>query len=313
MKKTKKFKLISFFLITFYVLILLLYISLIFGKYVFNDSRSDFNFFGKSFYVLETNDAALVNYDSKPRDGDTVVVKKNSNVNIATFNFEVDKKTFAVTLNANGSEEYAMVSSNQTFLMESIIPALGGVYLFLSSIWGCLIIVILPCLSFLIFEIAKIIKLAKNNDDLKESDFSVRDASNADDKKLEDKDLNSELDEVNKNNLEEQTDTTEDKFNKVIEKKYMDDILKNIEYKVNFQDTHKLSGTYDKISKITNKNDTGEYNLSKKYELKTKNIENGIEFFANPEYIDNLKLVLKTDGSLTVTTDKYIANIELNI
>ena len=298
MQKTRKFKWIKFFLIIFYVLVLLLYSSLIFGKYIFNDSRSDFNFLGKSFYVLQTNDAALVNYDLKPNAGDSVVVKANNNVNIAKLNFEINKKTFFVKSNINGVEEEMVVPANQTFLMEDTIPALGGIYLFMSSIWGCLIIVILPCSLLLILEIVKIVNLSKSKKTLKKS---------------ENKDFNNKLDEVNKNNLEEQTDTTEDNSNKVIGKKSMDDILKNIEYKVNFQDTHKLNGTYDKISKITSKNNNSEFNLSKEYELKTKNIENGIEFVANPVHIDNLKLVLKTDGSLTITTDKYIANIELNI
>lgn len=313
MKKAKKFKFIKIFLITFYTLILLLYVSLIFGKYIFNDSRSDFNFFGNSFYVLETNDAALVNYDLKPNAGDTVVIKKNNSANIATLNFEVDKKTYAVKLNASGNEDYVMVSSNQTFLIENIIPVLGGAYLFLSSIWGCLIIVILPCFVLLIFEIAKIIKLSKNKDDLKKSNIDVKDDLNACDNKLEDQNLNNELDEIDKSDLEEKINQTEDKSNKEIEKKSMNDILKNIEYKINFQDTHKLQGTYDNISKITSKSYDSEFDLSKKYELKTKNIENGIEFFVNPKHIENLKLVLKTDGSLTVTTDKYVANIELNI
>lgn len=313
MKKTRKFKWIRFFFITFYVLILLLYISLILGKYIFNDSRSDFNFFGKSFYVLKTNDAALVNYDLKPNTGDSVVVKANNNVNIAKLNFEINKKTFFVKANINGTEEEMVVPANQTFLMEDTIPALGGIYLFISSIWGCLIIVILPCSLILIFEIVKIVNLSKSKKTLKKSDLGVKDDSSIDDEKLEDKDFNNKLDEVDKNNLEEQTDTIKDNSNKVIEKKSMDDILKNIEYKVNFQDTHKLNRTYDKISKITSKNNNSEFNLSKEYELKTKNIENGIEFVANPVHIDNLKLVLKTDGSLTITTDKYIANIELNI
>lgn len=313
MKKTRKFKWIRFFFITFYVLILLLYISLILGKYIFNDSRSDFNFFGKSFYVLKTNDAALVNYDLKPNTGDSVVVKANNNVNIAKLNFEINKKTFFVKANINGTEEEMVVPANQTFLMEDTIPALGGIYLFISSIWGCLIIVILPCSLILIFEIVKIVDLSKSKKTLKKSDLGVKDDSSIDDEKLEDKDFNNKLDEVDKNNLEEQTDTIKDNSNKVIEKKSMDDILKNIEYKVNFQDTHKLNRTYDKISKITSKNNNSEFNLSKEYELKTKNIENGIEFVANPVHIDNLKLVLKTDGSLTITTDKYIANIELNI
>lgn len=310
MKKAKKFKFIKIFLITFYVLIILLYISLIFGKYIFNDSRSDFNFFGKSFYVLETNDAALVNYNLKPRAGDTVVIKKNNNVNIATLNFEIDKKTYNVKLNVNGREDYVMVSSNQTFLIENIIPVLGGLYLFLSSIWGCLIIVILPCSLFLIFEIAKIVKLSKCK---KKSNIDVKDDLSVGDNKLEDKDLNNKLDEIDKNDVKEIINQTEDKSDKEINKKSMDDILKNIEYKINFQDTHKLQGTHDNISKITSKSYDSEFDLSKKYELKTKNIENGIEFFANPKHIENLKLVLKADGSLTVTTDKYIANIELNI
>ena len=313
MKKTRKFKWIRFFFITFYVLVLLLYISLIFGKYIFNDSRSDFNFFGKSFYVLQTNDAALVNYDLKPNAGDSVVVKFNNNVNIAKFNFEINKKTFLVKSNINGVEEEMVVPANQTFLMEDTIPALGGIYLFMSSIWGCLIIVILPCFLLLILEIVKIVNLSKSKKTLKKSDIDVKNDSNTDDEKLEDTDFNNKLDEVDKNNLEEQTDATQDNSNKAIKKKSMDDILQNIEYKVNFQDTHKLNGTYDKISKITSKNNNSEFNLSKEYELKTKNIENGIEFFANPAHIDNLKLVLKTDGSLTITTDKYIANIELNI
>ena len=227
--------------------------------------------------------------------------------------FEINKKTFFVKANINGTEEEMVVPANQTFLMEDTIPALGGIYLFISSIWGCLIIVILPCSLILIFEIVKIVNLSKSKKTLKKSDLGVKDDSSIDDEKLEDKDFNNKLDEVDKNNLEEQTDTIKDNSNKVIEKKSMDDILKNIEYKVNFQDTHKLNRTYDKISKITSKNNNSEFNLSKEYELKTKNIENGIEFVANPVHIDNLKLVLKTDGSLTITTDKYIANIELNI
>lgn len=313
MKKARKFKFIKIFLITFYVLILLLYISLIFGKYIFNDSRSDFNFFGNSFYVLETNDAALVSYNSKPMEGDTVIIKKNNNVKIATLKFDVDKKSSVVTINANGSEEYVTVSSNNIFFVENTLPIIGGAYLFMASIWGCLIIVILPCMLFVIYLIVKIIKLAKSKNDLRESDFSVKDVSNANDEKLKNKDLNNKLDEVDKDDCEKQNDLVENTSDKLIEKKSMDDILKNIEYKINFQDTHKLQGTHDNISKITSKSYDSEFDLSTKYELKTKNIENGIEFFVNPEHIENLKLVLKTDGSLTVTTDKYIANIELNI
>lgn len=310
MSKAKKFKWVKFFLIILYLLIIVLYVSIIFGKYAFNDTRSDFNFFGKSFYVLENNDAVLVNYDLKPSEGDIVVLKKNNAVNLATLDFEVDKKTVILSLNGHDKADYVTVSSNNVFLVENTFPVLGGAYLFLSSIWGCLAIVILPCSLFLIFEIVQIVKLSKNKKSLTESDSSVKTSSNLkDDNKLEEKDSNSKFNKIDQNSEEEKND-------EIIEKKSMDDILNDIEYKVKFQDTHQLQNTHrlnDLIDENVSKNKDGDFNLSSKYGLNTKNIEDGIELSVSPDCIDDLKLVLKTDGSLTITTDKYTANIDLDI
>lgn len=319
MNKKKKFKLVKVFFIILYLLIVVLYVSLIFGKYAFNDSRSDFNFFGKSFYILENNDAVLVNYNLKPNEGNTVVLKKNNAVNIATLDFEIDQNTVILNLYEQDKAKYVTVPSKNVFLVENIFPVLGGVYLFLSSIWGCLVIVILPCSLFLIFEIVQIVKLFKNKNSLKESDYNDQPISKLDSgNKLENKNssdkLNDELDEVDQNSFEEKTDNIEEKVEKVSEKKSMDDILKNIEYKVKFQDTHQIQNTHrlnDSIDEKVNKNE--KFNLSPKYGLNTKNIEDGIELSVSPDCIDDLKLILKTDGSLTITTDKYTANIDLDV
>ncbi len=319
MSKKKKFKLAKVFLIILYLLIIILYVSLIFGKYAFNDSRSDFNVFGKSFYVLENNDAVLVNYNLKPNEGNTVVLKKNNAVNLATLDFEIDQNTVILNLDGQDKVNYVTVPSKNVFFVENIFPVLGGVYLFLSSVWGCLLIVILPCSLFLIFEVVQIVKLSKNKNRLKESDSNAQPISKLDgDKKLEDKDssdkLNDELDVVDQNSFEEKTDNIEEKVEKAIEKKSMDDILKNIEYKVKFQDTHHIQNTHrlnDSIDEKVNKNE--KFNLSPKYGLNTKNIEDGIELSVSPDCIDDLKLILKTDGSLTITTDKYTANIDLDV
>lgn len=319
MSKKKKFKLAKVFLIILYLLIIILYVSLIFGKYAFNDSRSDFNVFGKSFYVLENNDAVLVNYNLKPNEGNTVVLKKNNAVNLATLDFEIDQNTVILNLDGQDKANYVTVPSKNVFFVENIFPVLGGVYLFLSSVWGCLLIVILPCSLFLIFEVVQIVKLSKNKNRLKESDSNAQPISKLDgDKKLEDKDssdkLNDELDVVDQNSFEEKTDNIEEKVEKAIEKKSMDDILKNIEYKVKFQDTHHIQNTHrlnDSINEKVNKNE--KFNLSPKYGLNTKNIEDGIELSVSPDCIDDLKLILKTDGSLTITTDKYTANIDLDV
>lgn len=319
MSKKKKFKLVKIFFIILYLLIVVLYASLIFGKYAFNDSRSDFNFFGKSFYVLENNDVVLVNYNLKPNEGNTVVLKKNNTVNIATLDFEIDQNTVILNLGEQDKANYVTVPSKNVFLVENIFPVLGGVYLFLSSVWGCLLIVILPCSLFLIFEIIQIVKLYKNKNSLKESDFNDQPISKLDSyNELDNKDssykLNDEVDEVDQNILEEKTDNIEEKVEKLSEKKSMDYILKNIEYKVNFQDTHQIQNTHrlnDIIDEKVNKNE--KFNLSPKYGLNTKNIEDGIELSISPDCIDDLKLILKTDGSLTITTDKYTANIDLDI
>ena len=96
----------------------------------------------------------------------------------------------------------------------------------------------------------------------------------------------------------------------------MDDVLKDIDYKVKFQDTHQIKNTHrlnDRIDENITQNKNGKFNLSSKYGLNTKNIEDGIELSVRPDCIDDLKLVLKTDGSLTITTDKYTANIDLDI
>lgn len=308
MSKVKKFKLVRFFLVILYLLIVVLYVSLIFGKYAFNDSRSDFNFFGKSFRVLETNDAALVNYDLKPSVGDTVVVKMNNAAKLATLNFEVDKKTFIVNLDGSDGAN-STVPSSTVFYVENTFSALGGVYLFLSSIWGCLLVVILPCSLFLIFEIVQIIQLSKNKNNLKEQDPSVKVIPNLDNNNLEEKNSNSKLDVTDQDNYEENND-------KIIQKKSMDDVLKDIDYKVKFQDTHQIQNTHrlnDRIDENITQNKNREFNLSSKYGLNTKNIEDGIELSVRPDCIDDLKLVLKTDGSLTIITDKYTANIDLDI
>lgn len=310
MSKAKKFKLVKVFLMILYFLIVVLYAGLVFGKYLFNDSRSDFNFLGKSFYVLETNDAALVNYELKPNEGDTVVVKMNNVVSLATLNFEIDRKTFVLSLDGYGKENYVTVSSSNVFFVENVIHSLGSVYLFLSSIWGCLAVVILPCSLFLIIEIVQIVKLSKNKNSLKNVDSVDETTSNLVDDKLKDKNSNNNnINEIDQNNSEEDID--ED-----IEKNFTDDILKDIEYKVNFQDTHQLQNTHrlnDRIDGSINIDENSEFNLSKKYGLGTKNIEDGIELVVSPECINNLKLVLKIDGSLTITTDKYTANIDLDI
>ncbi len=320
MSKKRKFKLVKVFFIILYLLIVILYASLIFGKYAFNDSRSDFNFFGKSFYVLENNDAVLVNYDLKPSEGDTVVLKKNNTVNLAKLDFEIDKKTVILNLDGQDKANYVTVSSNNVFLVENTFPFLGGVYLFLSSIWGCLVVIILPCSLFLIFEVVQIIKLSKNKKISKESDVNAKSIRKLDDdKKSEEKDLNSKLNDdlntIDQNSSEQITNDIEEKGDKTIEKKSMDDILKNIEYKVAFQDTHQLQNTHrlnDIVDETVNNKDEN-FNLSPKYGLNTKNIEDGIELSVSPDCIDDLKLILKTDGSLTITTDKYTANIDLDI
>ena len=89
----------------------------------------------------------------------------------------------------------------------------------------------------------------------------------------------------------------------------LDRLLSEMKYKMEFQDTHQLS---NRLETVIDENDNLAQNLTP-YGLQTSMIDNGIQIEIDTTKTKALKLLLKNDGSLTLITDSYQAEINSDL
>lgn len=330
-------------LIVIYAVILAAYSIFLFCSLFPNPYNADMNLFGKYVYVLQNNDAVVVSYDRTPEKGDAVVCVINGKKYEALVNDVSGSNNHTITLSANvdGNLQYFTSSSNNLGVITRTIPWLGAIYQFLHSVWGILCIIIVPCVAFLIYEICQLILSAKHKEKhydelLEQEDFEKSLSLN-----LEDDDpavsyssaplqlsrqSNTEpvtlyKEQSTRSNLSDSSDNptsnTKSKFDTVYPSIDSDsniaasfaESLDDLKYKMAFQDTHDMSNQINEVIQENNE----QLDTLKKYGIATSNVENGVELNIDPSATSSLKLTLRNDGSLSVATDNYIANIDILI
>ncbi|MDE5600445.1 MAG: hypothetical protein K2I60_02400, partial [Oscillospiraceae bacterium] len=285
---------------------------------------------------LNTNEAVFVDYNQVPQGGDNVVCVINGETALATVDSVGKNHDLIISANVDGDIHY-LTTSYDAGVVTKIIPKLGNVYLFLNSVWGIICIVIIPCGLFLICEIILLFRMVKAIKDKQEHDMNNL-ALNYSDLKEENKPSNAtkftnskninnifekrlfmDFDNKNRNIASNNSSTHEakSKFDAAYPKlseiqeepKPFIDTLRYLKYKMAFQDTNQVENKLEEVIEENNDN----LSLLEKYGLKTKNIDDGVEIDIAPKSTDHFKLQLKNDGSLIISTDNYVANIDLDI
>lgn len=335
MNEKKKLKKTKIAIIIIYIFILAIYAFILLGRFIHNEHHEDLNLFGNGVYILNTNEAAFVDYNQVPQEGDNVVCVINGETTLATVDSVGKNHDFIISANVDGDIHY-FTTSYDAGVVTKIIPKLGDVYLFLNSVWGIICIVIIPCGLFLIYEIMQLFRMMKTIKDRQDHNINTF-ALNYSDFKSEKQPLNAIkfTDSKNINNIFEKqlfidsdnkntttankltTNEVKSKFDAAYPKlseiqeepKPFIETLRYLKYKMAFQDTNQVENKLEEVIEENNDN----LSLLEKYGLKTKNIDDGVEIDIIPKSTDHFKLQLKNDGSLIINTDNYVANIDLDV
>lgn len=334
MKTHRKLKIT---LIVIYGIVLACYSIFLFSNLFPNQYNADITLFGKYIYVLDNNNAVVANYDRAPQKGDHVVCVINGKKYDALVNdvSGTNNRTLTLSATVNGSLQYFTSSANNLGIIARTLPNVGYVYQFLHSIWGIVCIIIIPCVALLIYEICQLIISAKNKDKSYDSLMTLDDFEDDGWKNVQEKrtdahpffgEENAEsvtlykdqpthsnplsLNSNQSNNVKTKFDTIYPPIdsNTNIATSFTQS-LDALKYKMAFQDTHDMSNRINEVIQENNE----QLDVLKRYGIAASSIENGVEININPTNMDTLKLTLRNDGSLSIATENYIANIDMSI
>lgn len=320
----KKHKKLKWIFGVCYFFILALYIIFLIGSFIPKPHGEDIWLFGSNIYIVDQNQAVSVDFSRQPAEGDTIVCNIDGKKRLATVESVSSSNVLLLSTTVDGVTNYYTTNVAYGVVVKNI-PAVGSIYAFLSSIWGILCIIILPCTIFLIFQVIVLIRLSRcKNQKFTGVDFlSEKSADVSDDfqkyyqrsthsrqplKPISHSEIRTKFDDV----LPLSDGITRQKpkeSEKSLIEPSIDDTLSDLKFKMAFQDTHEISKRVDE----TIEEDNEQLNELKEYGIETSTIEDGVEIKMDPQRTSNILLRLKNDGSLAIITDNYTANIDLEI
>lgn len=319
--KNKTLKIIVSFV---YLLILLTYLFFLFGKYLPSEYDADLKLFGKYFYVLDNGQLVSVDYSKIPEKNDDVFCTINEKKYIAKVIDQKSNGEMSLKIEIDGNTKYYTVK-NIKGVAKGQIPYLGYIYNFFHSIYALILIVFLPCLFIIMYEIIKIVLMFKNRnkDERYDDDYILP-------KNMTQPQNNNNFFNLNKDkmtNIENDIETKNINDNSIFDTYIKDQNINNtnsskdfknfneinsntiydMKYKMDFQDTHEIKNKYNEFIE----SDNDQLNILKKYGVEPSKIDNGVSIKIEPHTIKHLELKLRNDGTLEINTDNYNANIDI--
>ena len=318
-KRFRKTKITIFIL---YILILILYGLFVFQTFQTKQAGEDFHVFGNYLYTLDDQHSLAVSeIKEEYQKGDQIIYQTEDGLKTA----QID------TVLTQNNEKVATLVSNQDhisydFIVAAVkfnIPYLGAVFEFLQTTLAVICIVVIPCALFVVYQIIQLIrtvKHGKNSEDIQENTELM----------LEDKlsDVQTPTMELSKQNISQQFAAITQKATgeqgvvpKVPSKpltnelqitpseESLDQVLDEMKYKMKFQDTYQLS---KHMESVIDEQPEMQSELAP-YGLQTKQIEDGIEIQIDSTKTKDITIRLKKDGSLTLITENYQAEINSDI
>lgn len=321
-----KFRKTKIVLVVLYTVILILYALFLSQVYLSNQSGEQLNLFGNYYMSMSDNSLAVLSGSDDYQKNDTIIYN-SADIESGSEEFKIGKidsivvqnDLKVVTIIYGDSTEY-VAYSQITGLLVNQIPILGAVLSFLRSAFGVAIIVVVPCVIFLIYQLIALVFYMRS--DKTEYDYYDDETDDAEEDDYDEKPGNNNANESLFSAFKTESKTIEDKSEKAritddflepskpkaseIYSENFDKILSELRYRMDFQDTHQLSKHIE--STIEEQKEDERQDL-KSYGLQTFSIEDGIEINIDRFKSKELVLRLKNDGSLTIITENYQAEI----
>lgn len=317
----KRFRKTKITIFIIYIIILVFYGLFVFQTFQTKQAGEDFHVFGNYLYALEDQHSlAISEVKEEYQKGDQIIYRTEDGLQTAKID----------TVLTQNNEKVVTLVSNQDhisydFIIAAVktdIPYLGAVFEFLQTTLAVICIVVVPCALFVVYQIVQLIRTVKHG---KKSEENQKNEELMMEDKLSN--IQTPTMELSKQNISQQfaaiTQPTgeqgavpkesskplSNELKIAPSEESLDQVLDEMKYKMKFQDTYQLS---KHMESVIDEQPEMQSELAP-YGLQTKQIEDGIEIQIDSSKTKDITIRLKKDGSLTLITENYQAEINSDI
>lgn len=329
MKSKTRFRKTKIVLTILYLVILAAYGIFLFLNYQARRAGTEIMFGSSALYEVDEGfgTGALARPQDSYQMGQKVVYKAEDGYAVGRIEqIATSNGVDIVSVIAQGKRDHVALTAVMGEVTAQI-PVIGALSGFLKSAYGVVLIVVIPCVVFLVHQVVLLMHTLKNK---KEKEDVSTDSSEEPDyapfsrlpsltpSRGELTDRFATLTKVAKeppreaSSIYKPAEPTPQKTSAPAAQQDEDDVLRELfsemKYKMAFQDTQQLSPVQEHA--VEDVEQSGDL---EKYGLQTQLIDDGIEVNIDSTVTNEIKLRLKNDGSLSIITDKYQAEINADL
>lgn len=330
MKSKVRFRKTKIVLTVIYLLFAVAYGLFLFSNFQAKRTGSEATFFGSALYEVDggAGTGAFARPQQAYKVNDQIVCKTEDSYIVGRINEVASSNGVEIaTVNAKGTNYHVPLTAVKG-TVSAQVPLLGSINRFLKSAYGVVLLVVIPCLLFLIHQmvlLSRTLKEKKEREREEDDDpapdyapFSRLPSMTPSRGELTDRFAT--LTKVAKEpprdassiyKPAEPSAKAEQPVAAAVsarEEDVFSDLMSEMKYKMAFQDTQQLSPKREHPV-----DETGGSGDLKKYGLQTELIDEGIEVNIDSSMTKEIKLRLKNDGSLSIITDNYQAEINADL
>lgn len=330
MNSKTRFRKTKIILTILYLVILAAYGVFLFLNYQARRAGTEIMFGSSALYEVDGGfgTGALARPQDSYQMGQKVVYKAEDGYAVGRIEqIATSNGVDIVSIIAEGERDHVALTAVMG-VVTAQVPVIGGLSSFLKSSYGVVLIVVIPCVLFLVHQVVLLTRTLKSK---KEKEDELTDSSEEPDyapfsrlpsltpSRGELTDRFATLTKVAKEPPREASSiykpaqptpqkTTSAPAAQQDEDDALRELFSEMKYKMAFQDTQQLSPVQEHAVE-----DVEESGDLEKYGLQTQLIEDGIEVNIDSTVTNEIKLRLKNDGSLSIITDKYQAEINADL